>query len=365
MKRIFLVLLSFLCLLPLSGCYDYREINDTAMVAGIAVDKGTAEKYTISVEIVQPAESESTSAKGTVLSESGNSAEDCLKRLVNAATKELQFSHCKLIVFSDEIAKNGISSFVDYFIRDSEYRPDLFLAVVGRGMASDMLKVGEKEERIASYDYVSVIENSYKETGSVPPTKLYQFPMDGALSMLPVFSEKDGKYSVSGTNGFRNGKKYADIDLDLTQSVLLVSGEYRMGELQLYTDDGVEVPCQIQSVNVKKELDFQKTLTVSTTVECDILLTALPEKFDISTESGMKKTEETIAQLLTEKIKKDWETSVSEGFSDVFGLEVYAYRHKPRQFEQWKKQKESEILLNPHCKVELANFGISDERISE
>ncbi len=366
MKRLFKFMICLLVPLLFSGCYDYREINDTAMVAGIAVDKGETAKYKISVEIIQPAESESSTAKGKVLSESGNSAEDCLKRLVNAATKELQFSHCKLIVFSDDVAKEGISSFIDYFLRDSEYRPDLYLAVALGKYAGEMLGVGEKEERICSYDYAMVIQNSYQETGSVPPTKLYQFPMDGGLTLLPAFSEKDDIYSITSTVGFREGMKYGEIDLSITQSILLVSGEYRKGELQLHSEGGVEIPCQIQAVQTKKKITIDGDFIIHVSVDCDILLTTLPNNFDISSETGMEETETNVERLLTEKIKRDWENSVSKGVSEFFGLEIYGYRHKPRTFAQWNLEKGDgySVRLVPHCSVELANFGLSDERIS-
>ncbi len=365
MKRVFLLTLIFLLPLSLSGCYDYQEINDTAMVAGISIDKGKESKYSVAVEVIQPSDSEKSTPKAKVLKESGNSVEDCLKRLVNAATKALQFSHCKLILFSDEIASEGISDLVDYFLRDSEYRSDLFLAVVVGADASEMLSTGEKESRISSYDYTSVIENSYTETGSVPPTKLYQFPMDGNLSLLPVFEKKDGQFSVVGSQGFRDGKKYKQIDLAFTQSVLLISGEYQRGELLLPTDDGKEVPCQIRSVKVKKKIS-ENPLTVNARLECDILLTTLPDGFDISTEDGIEKTETEVARLLRKKISDDWNSVEKEGSADVFGLDIYCYRHAPKKWEQWKKSARYEpVKLVVECDVELANFGLSDERITE
>jgi spore germination protein KC len=312
--------------------------------------------------VIQPADSETSTPKAKVLKESGNSVEDCLKRLVNAATKELQFSHCKLILFSDEIATQGISDLVDYFLRDPEYRSDLFLAVVSGSQASEMLSTGEKESRISSYDYAAVIENSYTETGSVVPTRLYQFPMDGDLSILPVFKKSNDQFSVLESQGFRKGKKCAAFDLKFTQSVLLVSGEYKQGELLLYTDDGTEVPCQIKAVNTKKKIEKENPLTVSVTIYCDILLTTLPEGFDISTEEKMNEAESEVARLLTKKLHQDWEKSVSGNFSDIFGLETYVYRHAPKKFENLNGTK---VELNPKCDVQLANFGVSNERIYE
>ncbi len=336
------------------------------MVAGISIDKGKDTAYSVAVEVIQPADSETSTPGAKVVRESGNSVEDCLKRLVNAATKDLQFSHCKLILFSDEIACQGISELVDYFLRDSEYRSDLFLAVVSGADASEMLSTGEKESRISSYDYASVIENSYTETGSVAPTKLYQFPMDGNLSILPMFKKSDGQFSVSGSQGFRDGKKYMEMNLNFTQSVLLVSGEYRRGELLLYTDDGTEIPCQIRSVSTRKKISKSGPLSVCATIDCDILLTTIPSEFDISTEEGMKKTESEVARLLTKKIQDDWNYAKKNGYSDIFGLEVYVYRHSPKRFEEWSRNQNKNVLeLIPKCAVKLANFGLSNERITE
>ncbi len=362
MKRITLFVFLIAVLFSFNGCYDYQEINNTAMVAGISIDVGNDAAYSVSVEVIQPADSETSTPKAKVLKESGNSVEDCLKRLVNAATKELQFSHCKLILFSDKIADQGISDLVDYFLRDPEYRSDLFLAVVSGSKASEMLSTGEKESRISSYDYASVIENSYTETGSVVPTRLYQFPMGGDLSILPVFKKSNDQFSVLGSLGFRKGKKCAEFNLKFTQSVLLVSGEYKQGELLLYTDDGTEVPCQIKAVKTKKKIEKGDPLIVSVTIDCDILLTTLSDGFDISTEEKMDKTEEEIARLLTKKLQEDWETALKGNYSDLFGLELYVYRHAPKVFENLNGKP---VELNAQCDVELANFGISNERIYE
>ena len=116
MRRFFLFILVSMLSIALCGCYDYREINDTAMVAGIAVDVDEDEQYRVSVEVIVPGESESSSPKGRVLSEVGATVEICLKKTVNAASKDLQFSHCKLVVFSKNLN--------NHVWQDSEKGPD-------------------------------------------------------------------------------------------------------------------------------------------------------------------------------------------------------------------------------------------------
>lgn len=343
------------------GCSDYHEINETAMVAGIAVDRGETMRYRISVEIIQPAEGESSTPTAKVLQEEGDNAEDCLKRMVNKATKELRFSHCKLILFSKEISEDGIGLLVDGFLRNPEYRADLFLAVT-KGDAQEMLKTGEKEKRISSFDFAKVIRNSFAETGSVPPTKLYQFVMDEGLSILPVFEGKDEGYSIVGSAGFRDGKIFTEMSLPQTQSVMLVSGEYKQGELLLQTKDQTDVPCQIRSVQVSKDIMDGDSPVIFVKIQCKIRLTSLPDGFDISTSRGLKQSEAEISDLLTEKIQEDWEQSKRDHASEVFGLRVYLYRHAPRLYERCKEN--GEIALKVNCSVVLENVGFTDERIA-
>lgn len=364
MKRFLLCFYIVSVLLSLVGCYDYKEINDTAMVAGIAVDVAEAGQYRVSVEVIVPGESDSSSPKGKVLYEVGPTVEICLKKTVNTAAKQLQFSHCKIVVFSDEILNLGIADHLDYFLRNPEYRGDLYLAAVN-GSASEMLAAGEKEARIASYDYVSVIENSYEETGAVPGTKLYQTTMDYGLSLLPRFSEKDGKYAVTGSFGIRDGKKFAEIDLQMTQSILLLSGEYQRGELSLKTQDGIDVPCQIRVVNVDRRILEGTEVVLEVLLECDILLTTLPQGFDISSEEAMEKTEEKVAQLLTETLERHWDLAKRMGIQQIFGAEIYCYRHAPELYFERIANGDASIRPHPVCIVQLSNFGFSNERVTE
>ena len=357
MKSILIIVL-FPLVFSLFGCSDYREINDTALVSGIAVDRGEKDgSYALSVEIVKPSASENESPQARVLTQEGETAEACLNRLVNAATKELLFSHCKLILFSEEVAKRGISEFVDYFLRSPEYRADLFLAVVSGNSAKDMLSVGEKESRVCSFDFAAVIRNSYTETGSVPPTRLYQYPADAPLCMLPMFCRADDVYEIEGTSCLREGVQYASLDLWQTKSVLLVSGESHSGEITLTAENGDVLSCRISDVKVKKSISDD--LKISLELRCNLILTALPDQFDLSTESGMNRCCEELSRMLSRRIYGDWTSLRNEGLSEVFGFSVYAARYAPRSYRNGESGKEISFD-SLRCSVSLVNLSYSD-----
>ena len=80
----------------------------------------------------------------------------------------------------------------------------------------------------------------------------------------------------------------------------------------------------------------------------------------------MERSEDEIAKLLTQKIQKDWNSAVSDGISEVFGLGVYLYRHQPKLYRQLTDNSSmGQLDLITECKVELANFGFADERVVE
>lgn len=54
-KVVLLPALAFM-LLMLTSCWNYREVNDLAIVIGAAIDKGMTENYLLTVELLEVGE---------------------------------------------------------------------------------------------------------------------------------------------------------------------------------------------------------------------------------------------------------------------------------------------------------------------
>ena len=53
MKKFVLIIITLFILLISSGCYNYKEINDMAIVSSIGIDKDNKnDKYTVSAQIM-------------------------------------------------------------------------------------------------------------------------------------------------------------------------------------------------------------------------------------------------------------------------------------------------------------------------
>ena len=59
MKKFVLIIITLFILLISSGCYNYKEINDMAIVSSIGIDKDNKnDKYIVSAQIMNSKESE-------------------------------------------------------------------------------------------------------------------------------------------------------------------------------------------------------------------------------------------------------------------------------------------------------------------
>ena len=117
MKKIILILL----LLTLTGCKDYTEINDLAIVSGIIIDY-VDNKYEITSElIINDKESELQ-----ILTTKSTSIDEAIKEMSKLTNKKVFIPHLKILIITDNILKSDID-YYDYFLRNSKSSMNFFV----------------------------------------------------------------------------------------------------------------------------------------------------------------------------------------------------------------------------------------------
>lgn len=175
MKKAKLILLAMALVLLLCGCYDNNETDNLVYATALGVDKGTDNNYSFTIQYARVFEINTGS-------EGGESGADILNTMtVEAPTvysavslanhtisKQFVLSHLKLIVFSEELARDGLGEFVDVMMRSDEIRPHIYMAV-SRDSAKNYLE-------------------SVKPSIEINPIKYYQLIYDGKYSAyIPEF----------------------------------------------------------------------------------------------------------------------------------------------------------------------------------
>ncbi len=147
--KLAVALLVFLLCVPLGGCRYSHEITEMAYAVALGLDKAD-DGITVSVQFARPLSISGSSGGGessgggsssegsddaaknkntTVLTVSARDFYTALSAAENSLSKEINLSHIKLLLFSEDIAQDGISDYVTLFMKNSQFSPNTYTAL--------------------------------------------------------------------------------------------------------------------------------------------------------------------------------------------------------------------------------------------
>lgn len=188
----------------LAGCWDRTEINDMAIVLASAIDK---EEDLVRLSIEVPLVGQLGGAKGGgggtgggalfhVDSDTGVTVRDVDNKLQRRMARDLYFSHRRVIVIGEELARSGMKQVLDAIARVPENRLTSYL-VISKGSGNELLRVEPKLERFSAEAIREIIKtgsligHSIRDTAEkigregVDPVLLYLEPVQSKQSNSP------------------------------------------------------------------------------------------------------------------------------------------------------------------------------------
>ncbi|MFN2747452.1 MULTISPECIES: Ger(x)C family spore germination protein [unclassified Bacillus (in: firmicutes)] len=165
-KHIGLVAVLILSVIVLSGCWNRRELNQLAIVGAMAIDKADG-KHVVTTQVIDPSQIAAKQGKGQeapviTYKEKGDTIFEAIRRMTTVTPRKLYFSHLRVLVIGEEIAKEGIDDTLDFLSRDHEVRPDFFIIVAKDARAENVLKVMTGIEDIPANKLYTSLETSEK-----------------------------------------------------------------------------------------------------------------------------------------------------------------------------------------------------------
>lgn len=229
------ILILLFCLCFLTGCDSANGVETKAYVIALGVDNGTVNKFKLSLQIAilsgssesSGNDSSSNSKPSTVLSVECSSIDSGINLINSYISKKINLSHCKVIIFSEELAKNGISDLVFNLSSNIEIRPRCHV-LISRCNAEDFLKQSSPIFESNPANYYERIFNSSEYSGYVENTYLYNF-YDGLLSTT---SEANAILCGINTDSTHNKAQQSTNSLD---------GNYKADESPIESKNNVEI----------------------------------------------------------------------------------------------------------------------------
>lgn len=181
--RIFaFILIVILQCIILTGCFDKREPDDMAYPIALGFDKGSTNELRMTMQIAVPTNIAGGESGGggdgesssTVIAVETPSIYSGLNMLNSFISKQINLSHIKVIVFSQEIAQEGISKYLHAMIRNKEFRPNVSI-IVSRCSAEEFIDAVKPKLETNPAKYYELLLDAYRYTGFTTDTQLIDF----------------------------------------------------------------------------------------------------------------------------------------------------------------------------------------------
>lgn len=354
MKK-FILVLTFLFLL--SGCYDYRELNDYSIVTGISIDK-IEDKYEVSVLISNSSksstETDSKESNVVVYSGKGTTLYSAFKDIGLISPKEIYIGSFSVLILSENVAREGIDNVVDLFLRYPNSRKSFYI-VISKDKAKDVLKIMTPLANFPSQNISNNLSSSTDLQGIIGKVSfnkllsiLVQDGIDPSINTIKVIGneEKGAKQSnLESTNPktyvkldslaiFKNYKLVDIANRKESIGINFVNGNIKETYLKLNYNDGyVVIDTNKIKTSIKTKLDNNPKVNIN--IEGEAKIIECNGNIDLED----YKTIEKLQNLSNKKIKKIVNQGISlakKNNSDIFGFGLKFSKSHPKYFEKNK-----------------------------
>lgn len=386
-KQTWLILIVILPLL--TGCWSRTEITDIAIVLGIAIDRLENEQIQITLQIAVPkaiGTSESGQGSGAtkstiMISAKGKSIMEAYRIIQEKLPREVFFAHSRVIIVGEELARDSVSSILDFFSRYRQAHLRNYLLFT-KGKAVDVLKSDPRLESIMAEEI-----REQERTGVGVQTSVRDFlkrllkdgeePVAAQISNLPLETvnkiETEGSETpkkapaINGAAVFRGNRLVGWLNDKEARGVLWLRNEIKSGVLTVMvpTEEGkrtVGAKIQKGSTDIKPIFHHDK-LKIKLDIYGEIDIFDNNTALDLRDPRVMNTLQSIFEKDVKTRIKLTLDKTQKELKSDIFGFGQAVYRTEPAKWKNFYKKKwcevfpDLEVEIVPHIRIRGTGFS--------
>ena len=380
MKRIkFLILL-----LPLlSGCYNYRELNELGITTAVSIDYKDNNFYVIA-EVINPIKQQDASSSNNSpfvnYNSSSSSLQDAFRKVVLESPRQLYAAQLEIIVLSEEVVNNHLEEVLEYFARDPESRTEIKIIVARTEDSTKAITLQTILTSLSSSNIIKSLDLQSKVLGmSYPVTlnELLNMYIDPYLEVVLPSMTLYGNYEIGdekenittsspkaivkidGSTITKDNKILGYLDLEESKILNLINGKLKETIIKMNYYDGYII-FEPNRIKVSRELDIKNNII-------KINISGYSKTKEIQSNINVKNTKE--VEKLNKALNMELEKKVTDTFNsirekydtDVFGFQELYYRTDYKYFKEnctnWYEDIYPKIKLEVKANVRLYEKG--------
>lgn len=380
MKRIkFLILL-----LPLlSGCYNYRELNELGITTAVSIDYKDNNFYVIA-EVINPIKQQDASSSNNSpfvnYNSSSSSLQDAFRKVVLESPRQLYAAQLEIIVLSEEVVNNHLEEVLEYFARDPESRTEIKIIVAKTEDSTKAITLQTLLTSLSSSNIIKSLDLQSKVLGMAYPVtlnELLNMYIDPYLEVVLPSMTLYGNYEIGdekenittsspkaivkidGSTITKDNKILGYLDLEESKILNLINGKLKETIIKMNYYDGYII-FEPNRIKVSRELDIKNNI-----IKIDISGYSKTKEIQSNINAKDPKEIEKLNKALNMELEKkitDTFNSIREKYdTDVFGFQELYYRTDYKYFKEnctnWYEDIYPKIKLEVKANVRLYEKG--------
>ncbi|MBP2654701.1 MAG: hypothetical protein H6Q73_2270 [Firmicutes bacterium] len=368
------LLLIIICSM-LTGCWDRHELNQLGIVGAFGLDLDPATgNIKVFTEILNP---QILKKEGTPPNSSPTQLEittgvtlfEAFRNISKQFDRIAYFSHTRVIIISEDLAKEGLLPYIDFFARSDQIRPLVRIIIAKNTSPLQLLSTTSGMENFQAYYLRSIINHDTQNSQSINVTLLDFIktmsgeginPIAGVMQIIeqpspPDKNDKTAPKAVifSGTAVFHKDKLVGYMNEQETIGLNWLREKTTDGYINIPFPPGEDtfIVAEIKqaSSRIKPQLENGEIhFLIEIQTEGDIIET--------SSSSNISKLEilRMVETALENEIKKDVSSTIdaaqNQFHTDILGFGRALYRNYPKE---WKTIKGDWETIFPAVKYEI------------
>ena len=380
MKRIkFLILL-----LPLlSGCYNYRELNELGITTAVSIDYKDDAFY-VMAEVINPIKQQDASSSNNSpfvnYNSSSSSLQDAFRKVVLESPRQLYAAQLEIIVLSEEVVNNHLEEVLEYFARNPETRTEIKIIVAKTEDSTKAITLQTLLTSLSSSNIIKSLELQNKVLGvSYPVTlnELLNMYIDPYLEVTLPSMTLYGDYEIGdekenittsspktivkidGSTITKDNKILGYLDLEESKVLSMINGKLKETIIKMNYNDGYIV-FEPNRIKVSKELDIKNNI-IKINISGYSKTKEIQSNINIKNPKEVEKLNKALNIELEKKVT-DTFTSIREKYdTDIFGFQELYYRTNYKYFKEnctnWYEDIYPKIKLEVKANIRLYEKG--------
>lgn len=387
-----------LSILLTTGCWDYAEYEDMALISSIGIDcihETNSLKITIENSSVGTQGNQSQSGQAGEKSKSSSrelytvqarSIPEAINKLQQVEERELFFGYVQVIVMNSEAAKKCMKEIISFFSYTSRIRKSAYLYVTPKS-AQDVLSSVETGENFpAAHRIVAFTQQSARNATFFPVT-LREFNIalttKGMQPVVPLINvtssndtggtdesgntdampedveDKPGTLHISGMGVFKGDSLVGQLDEIESTGLGIILNKNISNYINLKSEDdnaGIlkNLSFRVRNINtdIKTGLDNNRVV-----IDLKVDVKWRLEQFEISDEAlspdTIKKLENALAGSIKEIVTASLEKGQKKLGSDIFDFGNVFYRQHTKEWDNSYEKKWDALFPNMTVNVDV------------